>query len=206
MARTSEPEPRHVSIARTHIRFPDSDPGPQERLAAIDTQRPVSPSLVDSFNRRHDYLRISLTERCNLRCVSERSRCSGYISLMQLVKRPGFYCMPGDGIELSPREHILTDDEVIRLATLFVKSGVTKIRLTGGEPTVRKGLVDVVGTCPAQMFREIAWLFTSWAARLNELRGHGLKSIGMTSNGIALERRLPTLVENGLTHLNLRYF
>lgn len=135
----------------------------KERLAAIDTQRPVSPSLVDSFNRRHDYLRISLTERCNLRC---------------------FYCMPGDGIELSPREHILTDDEVIRLATLFVKSGVTKIRLTGGEPTVRKGLVDVV-------------------ARLNELRGHGLKSIGMTSNGIALERRLPTLVENGLTHLNL---
>ncbi|KAJ3517867.1 hypothetical protein NLJ89_g232 [Agrocybe chaxingu] len=73
---------------------------------------------------------------------------------------------------------------MLRLATLFVKSGVTKIRLTGGEPTVRKGIVDIVGS-------------------LNKLRRYGLKSIGMTSNGLALHRRLPLLVENGLTHLNL---
>lgn len=53
--------------------------------------------------------------------------------------------MPSEGVELSPREHILTDDEVIRLSKLFVRSGVTKIRLTGGEPTVRKGLGDIVG-------------------------------------------------------------
>ncbi|KAH9929660.1 uncharacterized protein B0H18DRAFT_1084030 [Fomitopsis serialis] len=119
--------------------------------------------LVDTFRRRHNYLRISLTEKCNLRC---------------------FYCMPSEGVELSPREHILTDDEVIRLAKLFVQSGVTKIRLTGGEPTVRKGLGDII-------------------SRLNELREFGLESIGMTSNGIALARRLPSLVENGLTHLNL---
>lgn len=52
--------------------------------------------------------------------------------------------MPSDGIELSPKGNILSDDEIVRLATLFVKSGVTKIRLTGGEPTVRKGLVDLV--------------------------------------------------------------
>ncbi|CCM03755.1 uncharacterized protein FIBRA_05901 [Fibroporia radiculosa] len=135
----------------------------KEKLAHVDAQKPFSPSLIDSFNRRHNYLRISLTERCNLRC---------------------FYCMPSEGVELSPRDHILTDDEVIRLAKLFVKSGVTKIRLTGGEPTVRKGLVDIVG-------------------RLNELREFGLQSIGMTTNGIALERRLPALIENGLTHLNL---
>lgn len=56
----------------------------------------------------------------------------------------GFYCMPAEGIELSPKSHIMTDDEIIRLATLFVKSGVTKIRLTGGEPTIRKGLLDIV--------------------------------------------------------------
>lgn len=56
--------------------------------------------------------------------------------------------MPSDGIELSPKEHILTDDEVIRLATLFVHSGVTKIRLTGGEPTVRRNIVDIVGEHP----------------------------------------------------------
>ncbi|KAF9245865.1 molybdenum cofactor biosynthesis prote [Melanogaster broomeanus] len=119
--------------------------------------------LVDSFHRKHDYLRISLTERCNLRC---------------------FYCMPNDGVELSPREHILTDNEIIRLASLFVKSGVRKIRLTGGEPTVRKDLDTII-------------------RQLNGLRKLGLDSIGMTSNGLALHRRLFDLVHNGLTHLNL---
>ncbi|KAH9858326.1 molybdenum cofactor biosynthesis prote [Lenzites betulinus] len=137
----------------------------KHRIASVDAERgaAVSPFLIDTFNRRHNYLRISLTERCNLRC---------------------FYCMPSEGVELSPPEHILSDDEVIRLATLFVKSGVTKIRLTGGEPMVRKGIVDIVG-------------------RLHELRKYGLQSIGMTSNGISLHRKLPALVENGLTHLNL---
>ncbi|KZT72882.1 molybdenum cofactor biosynthesis prote [Daedalea quercina L-15889] len=135
----------------------------KEKLVQIESERPFSPTLIDSFQRRHNYLRISLTERCNLRC---------------------FYCMPSEGVELSPREHILTDDEVIRLSKLFVRSGVTKIRLTGGEPTVRKSLGDIV-------------------VRLKGLRKFGLESIGMTSNGIALERRLSSLVENGLTHLNL---
>ncbi|KAI0639936.1 molybdenum cofactor biosynthesis prote [Trametes polyzona] len=137
----------------------------KHRISSIDAERgaAVSPFLVDTFNRRHNYLRISLTERCNLRC---------------------FYCMPSEGVELSPPDHILSDDEVIRLATLFVKSGVTKIRLTGGEPMVRKGIVDIVG-------------------RLHQLRKYGLQSIGMTTNGIALHRKLPALVENGLTHLNI---
>ena len=62
-----------------------------------------------------------------------------------LIRYLGFYCMPEEGVELSPNGKILTDDEVVRLATLFVKNGVTKIRLTGGEPTVRKGLVELVG-------------------------------------------------------------
>ncbi|KAG2756511.1 molybdenum cofactor biosynthesis prote [Suillus brevipes Sb2] len=135
----------------------------QSKIALIDAQTQFSPALVDSFHRRHDYLRISLTERCNLRC---------------------FYCMPSEGVELSPADHILTDDEIIRLANLFVRSGVTKIRLTGGEPTVRKGLDGII-------------------RRLNELRPFGLESIGMTTNGIALHRRLPLYIENGLTHLNL---
>ncbi|KAG5652446.1 hypothetical protein H0H81_004990 [Sphagnurus paluster] len=78
--------------------------------------------------------------------------------------------MPSDGIELSPDGKILTNEEVIRLATLFVKSGVTKIRLTGGEPTVRKGVEDIIGS-------------------LKDLRRFGLKSIGMTSNGLSLHRR-----------------
>ena len=53
--------------------------------------------------------------------------------------------MPSEGVDLSPKATLLSDDEVLRLARLFVRSGVTKIRLTGGEPTVRKGIVDLVG-------------------------------------------------------------
>ncbi|KDR85747.1 hypothetical protein GALMADRAFT_384082 [Galerina marginata CBS 339.88] len=135
----------------------------QARIQEIDTAVPVSKHLIDTFNRRHNYLRISLTERCNLRC---------------------FYCMPSEGVELSPDGKLLTNEEILRLATLFVKSGVTKIRLTGGEPTVRKGIAEIISS-------------------LNSLRPYGLKSIGMTSNGLVLHRRLPQLIENGLTHLNL---
>ncbi|KAF9486573.1 molybdenum cofactor biosynthesis prote [Pholiota conissans] len=135
----------------------------QEKIQEIDAKVPFSDHLIDSFSRRHNYLRISLTERCNLRC---------------------FYCMPSEGIELSPDGKLLTNDEILRLATLFVKSGVTKIRLTGGEPTVRKGIADIIG-------------------ELNNLRQYGLKSIGMTTNGLSLHRRLPQFVDNGLTHLNL---
>ena len=121
-----------------------------------------------------------------------------YLTVLQ-----GFYCMPEEGVELAPKAHLLSDDEIIRLAEMFVKQGVTKIRLTGGEPTVRKGVIELVGKCtlpppfthPAQ---------TCQIGRLNELRQYGLRSIGMTSNGIALHRMFPRLVENGLTHLNLR--
>ncbi|KIO08535.1 hypothetical protein M404DRAFT_14549 [Pisolithus tinctorius Marx 270] len=134
----------------------------QGRIIQIDSRNPL-PELVDSFKRKHDYLRISLTERCNLRC---------------------FYCMPSEGVQLSPAEHILTDDEIIHLATLFVRSGITKIRLTGGEPTIRKGLSTLI-------------------KRLDSLRSLGLTSIAMTSNGLALHRQLPNLVDSGLTHLNL---
>ncbi|KAK2461415.1 hypothetical protein APHAL10511_005878 [Amanita phalloides] len=135
----------------------------KERIAQRDNSGQLSPALIDSFRRGHNYLRISLTERCNLRC---------------------FYCMPSTGVELSPSGKLLTNDEVIRLATLFVRNGVTKIRLTGGEPTVRKGLDEII-------------------SNLSTLRQFGLQAIAMTSNGLALHRRLPQLVERGLTHLNL---
>ena len=55
--------------------------------------------------------------------------------------------MPEEGVQLAPKAHLLSDDEIIRLAEMFVKQGVTKIRLTGGEPTVRKGVVELVGKC-----------------------------------------------------------
>ena len=76
----------------------------------------MSEILTDTFGRFHSYLRISLTERCNLRCQ---------------------YCMPEEGVNLQPQEHIMTFEEIERLVRLFAKEGVTKIRLTGGEPLVQ---------------------------------------------------------------------
>ncbi|KAG7198200.1 hypothetical protein KM043_005610 [Ampulex compressa] len=117
--------------------------------------------LTDSFGRHHSYLRISITERCNLRCM---------------------YCMPAEGVKLTKKENILTTDEIIKLADLFVKEGVRKIRLTGGEPTVRKDIVDIV-------------------ARLKELAG--LQQVAITTNGLTLTRQLPSLQRAGLDAINI---
>jgi len=108
--------------------------------------------------------------------------------------------MPSEGIELSQDGSLLTNTEVLRLAGLFVRSGVTKIRLTGGEPTVRKGIIELVG---AYTFAELTFPAEFRGGAFNQLKQHGLMYLAMTTNGIALHRRLPALVENGLTHLNL---
>lgn len=91
------------------------------RIAHIDKHNPM---LLDTHGRAHNYLRISLTERCNLRCT---------------------YCMPADGVALTHSSKLLSSAEILRLARVFVEHGVTKIRLTGGEPTVRKDLLEIVG-------------------------------------------------------------
>ncbi|KAJ2858580.1 hypothetical protein J3B02_000171 [Coemansia erecta] len=121
------------------------------------------PALSDLFGRFHNYLRISVTERCNLRCQ---------------------YCMPEEGIELTENDKLMTTAEIIRLARIFVGQGVDKIRLTGGEPTVRKDILDLI-------------------SGLNELRPLGLKKIAMTTNGISLRRKLPHLRKAGLDGLNI---
>ncbi|KAJ3021817.1 Molybdenum cofactor synthesis protein 1 [Thoreauomyces humboldtii] len=92
--------------------------------------------------------------------------------------------MPAEGLPLTPKDHILTTPEILRLAGLFVSEGVTKIRLTGGEPTVRKDLMDVMDG-------------------LNALRPLGLKTIGMTTNALALKRKLSALQDRGLDQLNI---
>ncbi|HQV39637.1 MAG: GTP 3',8-cyclase MoaA [Flavobacteriales bacterium] len=79
--------------------------------------------LTDTFGRRHDYLRISLTERCNMRC---------------------FYCMPEEGIALRPREEFMRQEELLAIAGTFVSMGVRKIRLTGGEPLVRNDAAEII--------------------------------------------------------------
>ncbi|GMH26692.1 hypothetical protein Nepgr_028535 [Nepenthes gracilis] len=129
-----------------------------EDAAKVDA---VSDMLVDSFGRQHTYLRISLTERCNLRCQ---------------------YCMPNDGVELTPSPQLLSRNEILHLANLFVSSGVSKIRLTGGEPTLRKDIEEI-------------------CLQLSKLKG--LKTLAMTTNGITLLRKLPMLKECGLTSLNI---
>jgi cyclic pyranopterin phosphate synthase len=92
--------------------------------------------------------------------------------------------MPEEGVELSPPARLLTTLEIVYLSSLFVSQGVTKIRLTGGEPTVRKDIVPLM--------REIG-----------ELRRHGLRELCLTTNGISLHRKLDPMVEAGLTGVNL---
>ena len=111
--------------------------------------------------------------------------------------------MPEEGIDLSPEGKILTNEELLRLASLFVRNGVTKIRLTGGEPTVRKGIVDLIGKPARTHTRGDANEFYL-AGQFNELKSIGLSSIAMTSNGLALHRKLPQMIDSGLSHLNLR--
>lgn len=119
------------------------------------------PTLYDTFSRKHTYLRLSLTERCSFRCV---------------------YCMPKEGVPLTEDSHLLSTDELKRIAKAFVGMGVSKVRLTGGEPLLRKDAVEIV-----QYLR-------------HDL---GVKEIGLTTNGLVLNRMLEPLIEAGLTHLNI---
>ncbi|XP_070698825.1 molybdenum cofactor biosynthesis protein 1 isoform X2 [Pempheris klunzingeri] len=132
----------------------------QERLRD-DSILPFSAFLTDNFGRRHSYLRISLTEKCNLRCQ---------------------YCMPEEGVKLTPRGQLLSTAEVLTLARLFVREGVEKIRLTGGEPLIRPDVLDII-------------------AELRKLEG--LKTIAVTTNGMNLARLLPKLKEAGLDLINI---
>ena len=79
--------------------------------------------ITDTYNRIHDYLRISLTDNCNLRC---------------------FYCMPEEDYEFTPSSRLMQVDEIEAIAKIFVQHGVSKIRLTGGEPLVRKGVAEII--------------------------------------------------------------
>jgi len=92
--------------------------------------------------------------------------------------------MPEEGVPLSPPDHLLTTPEIVYLSALFVRQGVNKIRLTGGEPTVRKDIVELV-------------------KQIGDLRSDGLKELCLTTNGISLHRKLDAMVESGLTAVNL---
>ena len=116
-------------------------------------------ALVDTFGRVASDLRVSLTDRCNLRCT---------------------YCMPAEGLPWLPKPELLTDDELVRLITLAVREGVRTVRLTGGEPLLRPGIVGLV-------------------ARLAELE----VDLALTTNGLALARLAEPLAAAGLRRVNV---
>jgi GTP 3',8-cyclase len=117
--------------------------------------------MYDKYKRKINYLRISITDRCNLRCK---------------------YCMPEEGIKLLAHKDILTFDEILQVVKVGVKMGIDKIRLTGGEPLVRKGVVDLV-----RMIASVP----------------GVKDLGMTSNGILLGQYAHDLKKAGLDRINI---
>ncbi len=117
--------------------------------------------LIDTFSRIHDNLRISVTDRCNIRC---------------------FYCMPEDNVNYVAREEILSFEEIERFVRVAISLGVTKLRITGGEPLVRKDLPVLI--------RKLAGLA-------------GIKDLALTTNGVLLARQAEALYEAGLRRLNV---
>lgn len=134
---------------------------PQDFGLTYDPRQAEDHVLSDAFGRDHTYLRISLVEQCNLRCR---------------------YCMPEDGLVWTPDEQLLTVDEIKRLARLFVAQGVTKIRLTGGEPLLRQGVEDIA----------------TYIGGLD-----GVATLGITTNGLLLAKKMERLQAAGVNLLNI---
>lgn len=115
--------------------------------------------IADSFGRVHDYLRISLTDNCNFRC---------------------FYCMPEEDYDFSPASRLMQPGEILALARIFVENGVKKIRLTGGEPLVRKDAAEIIselGKLPVELV--------------------------ITTNGTRIAEMLPVLIDAGIKTINI---
>lgn len=118
-------------------------------------------SLIDSFGRKIEYLRVSVTDRCNYRC---------------------FYCMPAAGVPRGRHEDFLRHEELARLVRLFAELGVRKVRLTGGEPLARRGIVDLAGLIG---------------------RIPGIADLSLSTNGHLLERHAVALKTAGVARVNI---
>jgi cyclic pyranopterin phosphate synthase len=119
------------------------------------------PALRDGFRRTIDYLRLSVTDRCNLRCI---------------------YCMPAAGVHPLDHTEILSYEEMLRIVRIAVGEGIRKVRVTGGEPLVRKGIVEFVGDLS---------------------RVAGVQDLSLTTNGLLLEEMAPHLRRAGLRRVNV---
>lgn len=117
--------------------------------------------LTDSYGRIHRSLRISVTDRCNLRCQ---------------------YCMPAEGLACAPRSELLTFEEITFAVDVAVSMGVDRVRITGGEPLLRRDLADLIGMLKSQT---------------------DVADIAMTTNALLLDRHAPALAEAGLDRINI---
>ena len=117
--------------------------------------------MYDCYNRTIDYLRVSVTDRCNLRCT---------------------YCMPAEGVKLLDHKDILSFEEIVEIICVAVDLGITKVRITGGEPLVRKGVISLI--------EKIASI-------------NGIKDFGLTTNGILLPAFATDLAKAGLHRINI---
>ena len=121
----------------------------------------MSGAPFDAHERRISYLRVSVTDRCNLRCI---------------------YCMPEEGIDLVPMEDVLSYEEIRDVVRVAASMGLRRVRLTGGEPLARKGLVDLVGMISALP---------------------GIEEVALSTNGIVLARHAESLARAGLSRVNV---
>lgn len=117
--------------------------------------------LTDAHGRKHDYLRISVTDRCNLRCI---------------------YCMGEEGIEQLSHSDILSYEDIMKVVEAGAELGISKIRITGGEPLIRRGIIDLI--------KQIASV-------------HGINDLSMTTNGTLLTRYAAELKKAGLDRVNI---
>jgi len=116
--------------------------------------------VKDSFNRRIDYLRISITDRCNLKCL---------------------YCRPSKHIKYFDENEVMTDDEIVRIVRIAHKYGLRKVRITGGEPLMRKDITDLISA----------------------IKNIGIRDLSLTTNGIKLSKLAHTLKRAGLDRVNI---
>ncbi len=116
--------------------------------------------LKDSYNRQIDYIRISITDKCNLKCV---------------------YCMPSEGLKLFKKKDVMTDDEILRFIRIAVKHGLRKVRITGGEPLMRRNLTGLISS----------------------IKKTGVRDLSITTNGILLSKSVVDLKKAGLDRVNI---
>ncbi len=132
--------------------------------------RPAVPALLDRFGRLHSYIRVSVTDRCNYRCT---------------------YCLPEAGLTWLPRQDVLTYEEIARLVRVFAAMGVRRVRLTGGEPTVRRDLLELVAAISAVPGIEDLSMTTNahlLAPLARQLRDAGLRRVNISLDSLDPER------------------